>query len=129
VHVATASGLDLGASGGPSRIIGFVTGSASSSAKRLAEGEIETLYVLDDWRDRGIGRRLMRACASHLAAIGCGSVFVWVLRENPSRWFYERLGGTAAAASTIQVGGQAVDQTAYVWSPIDRLVQATSTAP
>jgi hypothetical protein len=44
VHVATASGLDLGASGGPSRIIGFVTGSASSSAKRLAEGEIETLY-------------------------------------------------------------------------------------
>jgi hypothetical protein len=56
-------------------------------------------------------------------------VFVWVLRENPSRWVYERLGGTAAAASTIQVGGQAVDQTAYVWSPIDRLVQATSTAP
>ncbi len=129
VHVATASGLDLGAAGGPARIIGFVTGSASASAKRLAEGEIETLYVLDDWRDRGIGRRLMRACASHLAGIGCASVFVWVLRDNPSRWFYERLGGKPAAASTIQVGGQPVEQTAYVWSPIDRLVQATSTAP
>ena len=46
---------------------------AARSRRRLAEGEIETLYVLDDWRERGVGRRLMRAAAAHLADIGCRS--------------------------------------------------------
>jgi ribosomal protein S18 acetylase RimI-like enzyme len=126
VQVATASGADVG--GGAARIVGFVTGGMTRGADWLAEGEIETLYVLDDWRDRGIGRRLMRAAAAHLAGGGCVSVFVWVLRDNPSRWFYERLGGKASAASTVRVGGQNVEQIAYVWSPIDRLVQAASPA-
>nr|WP_283949577.1 GNAT family N-acetyltransferase [Limobrevibacterium gyesilva] len=129
VHVATVSGLDLGRSGGPARIVGFVTGAPARMPGGLAEGEIETLYVLDDWRERGLGRRLMRAAAAHLAAAGCGSAFVWVLRDNPSRWFYQRLGGKPAAESVIRVGGQEVVQTAYIWSPIEKLVQATSAAP
>ena len=132
VHVALASGADLGSSGGAARVVGFATASPARPERfpvPLGEGEIETLYVLDDWRDRGLGRRLMRAAAADLAAAGCGSAFVWVLRSNPSRWFYERLRGRAAAEATIQVGGAPLVQTAYVWSPIDRLVQATSLAP
>lgn len=132
VHVATASGLDLGPVGGPARIVGFVTGGPAQEHRAqatLGDGEIETLYVLDDWRERGLGRRLMRAAAAHLAGAGCASAFVWVLRDNPSRWFYERLGGRPAAEATIQVGGAPLVQTAYVWSPIEKLVQATSAAP
>jgi ribosomal protein S18 acetylase RimI-like enzyme len=137
VHVATASGPDLGPSDKTtgSRVIGFVSGApARTGAQRgrdpdpLADGEIETLYVLDDFRDRGLGKRLMRAAAAHLAESGCGSVYVWVLRDNPNRWFYERLGGRAAAESTILVGGAPVVQMAYLWSPIDKLVAATSSA-
>jgi ribosomal protein S18 acetylase RimI-like enzyme len=134
VHVATVSGADLEAAERPggARVVGFVTGAPARTGRGLsplADGEIETLYVLDDFRERGLGRRLMRSAAAHLAAAGCGSAFVWVLRENPSRWFYERLGGRTAAESTILVGGMPVAQTAYVWSPIDKLVQATSAAP
>lgn len=133
VHVAVASGVDLGpmgsGGGGLPRIIGFATGGLARGAMalQLAEGEVETLYVLDDWRDRGIGRRLMQATAAHLAGIGCQSALVWVLRDNPSRWFYARLGGRAAAEMPVEVGGVSVMQTAYVWSPIERLVQASST--
>ena len=132
VHVASASGADLGPLGGAARVVGFVTGSPAREGRwseKLAEGEIETLYVLDDWRERGLGRRLMRAAAANLAAAGCRSAFVWVLRANPSRWFYERLGGKPAAEATIRVAGTEVVQTAYVWSSIDKLVQATSLAP
>jgi len=129
VHVATASGLDLGPNGGVARVVGFATGGrARGGGAELAEGEIETLYVLDDWRERGLGRRLMRAAATHLAGMGCGSAFLWVLRDNPSRWFYSRLGGKPAAETTISFAGQAVAQMAYVWSPIDKLAQATSSA-
>lgn len=130
VHVATVSGMDLGPDGGPPRVVGFATSGPArnpAAAEALGQGEIETLYVLDDWRDRGIGRRLMRAAAGHLATIGCASAFLWVLRDNPSRWFYARLGGKPCAESLIEVGGQAVAQTAYVWSPLEKLEQATQT--
>jgi ribosomal protein S18 acetylase RimI-like enzyme len=132
VHVATASGLDVGPSGGPPRVVGFATGGparpAAAGLARLGEGEIETLYVLDDWRERGLGRRLMRAVAAHLAASGCKSAFVWVLRDNPSRWFYERLGGRVAAEASVRVAGTSLVQMAYVWPSIETLEQASSSA-
>jgi len=84
--------------------------------------------VLDDWRERGIGRRLMRAAAAHLQAVGCRSVFVWVLSANPSRWFYVRLGGRAVAEATVQVGGRPVNQTAFLWDPIERLLETSAQA-
>ncbi len=126
VLVATASGDDLPDEGFGdlrSRIIGFATaGPARGSGRPLAEGEVETLYVLDDWRDRGVGRGLMLAAGAHLRAIGCRSAFLWVLRDNPSRWFYRRMGGRPAMDMEIAVAGQPVVQTAYVWDPIDRLL-------
>jgi len=115
-----------------SRVVGFVSGSVASRKPGLmtpGEGEIETLYVLDDWRERGIGRGLMGAAAAHLAAAGCASLFLWVLRDNPSRWFYERLGGKPTADSTTRVGGSPVIQRAYVWSPIGKLAQSPRPLP
>jgi ribosomal protein S18 acetylase RimI-like enzyme len=113
------------------RIVGFSSGRRLESGPpgiALAQSEIETLYVLDDWRDQGIGRRLMRAAAAHLAAVGSRSVMLWVLSANPSRWFYQRLGGRFAAAGTVAVGGRAVPQVALLWSPIEHLLQATARA-
>lgn len=131
VHVATASGTDVPDGSGP-RVVGFATSGPArlllGEAAGLADGEIETLYVLDDWRERGLGRRLLRAAAAQLAHAGCRSAFVWVLRDNPSRWFYARLGGRAVAEQTTQVGGAQVAQTAFVWDPIERLLQASPQA-
>ena len=112
------------------RIIGFATAGLARrggelGGRRLGEGEVETLYVLDDYRERGVGRRLMRAAGTHLADIGCKSCFLWVLRDNPSRWFYQHLGGKPVAEATIQVGGRSIVQTAFVWDPIDQLLAAS----
>ena len=124
VTVVAVSGDDLGPGGGTPRNVGFATARPLPEPHPYAAGEIETLYVLDDWRERGFGRRLMRASAIWLAAAGCDSAFLWVLRDNPSRWFYQRLGGKPVAEQEIRVAGQAVVQTAYVWSPIDKLTLA-----
>jgi ribosomal protein S18 acetylase RimI-like enzyme len=126
VFVAVASGSDVPRGSQP-RVIGFTTAGRGryTGANRLAEGEIETLYVLDDFRERGIGRALIRAAASALADNGCGSVYLWVLRDNPSRWFYSRLGGRAVAESVTSVAGQNVAQTAFLWNPIALLLQAS----
>jgi ribosomal protein S18 acetylase RimI-like enzyme len=90
----------------------------------LGDGEIETLYVLDDWRDQGVGRRLIRAAAKELAGKGCRSVYLWVLRDNPSRFFYQHLGGQMVAVGDTSVAGVSLAQTAFSWDPIDRLLTA-----
>jgi hypothetical protein len=129
VMVATASGPEISPKGA-TRIIGFTTAGLARrteiGGQALGEGEIETLYVLDDWRDRGVGRGLLHAAAANLTGAGCRSAFVWVLRDNPSRWFYERLGGRPVAESVVQVGGQGVVQTAFAWDPIEKLLTAST---
>jgi len=107
-------------------VVGFASAGRTRSASALAEGEIFTLYVLDDWRERGIGRRLLRRAAQALDTMGCASAFLWVLSENPSRWFYEHMGGHAAATGTTVVARRRVAQTAYVWNPIGPLLTGPS---
>ena len=124
-RISTCASLPRGgAADAPAEVVGFVTSGRARGQSALADGEIETLYVLDDWRDRGLGRRLMQAAADHLADLGCQSVFLWVLRDNPSRWFYAALGGRPAQDGTVSVAGQTIAQTAYVWSPLEKLRNA-----
>ncbi|MCS6930879.1 MAG: GNAT family N-acetyltransferase [Acetobacteraceae bacterium] len=114
------------------RTIGFVSGGRARRPLRdgaAPQGEVETLYLLDDWREQGVGRRLMRAIAAHLAAIGCRSAFVWALSDNPSTHFYRRLAGRLAARERIAFAGAEVEQSAFLWSPIEALLAATAPAP
>ncbi len=124
VFVAVAGGTD-GPGCGP--VVGFASGGRARRAG-IADGEVETLYLLEDWRERGAGRRLMRAMGAHLRAVGCRSAMVWVLADNPTRWFYRHLGGREVARDEIRVGGQPVGQTAFVWDPIEALLAATAPA-
>ncbi len=124
--VAVATGPDSpDLDSGAPRVVGFASGGRARSGVREA-GEIETLYLMDDWRDRGVGRRLMRALAAHLNAIGCRSVMLWVLRDNPARWFYQHLGGRPVAEQTIGFAGEPVVQLGYLWEPINVLLAATA---
>lgn len=106
-------------------LVGFAS-AARARREGMGEGEIETLYVLPDWRDQGTGRRLLRAAAAHLAAIGCRSAMLWVLSENNARFFYRCLGGRPVAREIIRVGGREVEQTAMAWNPIGTLLAATA---
>jgi GNAT superfamily N-acetyltransferase len=124
VFVAAARGEE----GAEPMVIGFASG-GRSRRPGLADGEIETLYLLDDFRERGVGRKLMRAMAAHLRAIGCRSAMLWVLRDNPTRWFYGRLGGRLAAREVIRFAGRDVEQVAMVWESIESLLAATAPAP
>jgi hypothetical protein len=46
---------------------------------------------------------------------------LWVLVENPSRSFYERLGGVLLDARQVSVGGAA--EMAYGWPAIESLYE------
>ena len=47
---------------------------------------------------------------------------VWVLAGNPSRFFYEAIGGRRIALRTERMGDEDVQEIAYGWDDIDELV-------
>lgn len=122
-HAAIAGGHGVLVAREAGEVVGFCT-VGRARVRGIADGEVETLYVLDDWREQGVGRRLLQAGASLLERQGCGSAFLWVLQDNPSRWFYERLGGRPAMRGTTGVAGRRLAQQAYLWNPIVLLTGA-----
>jgi GNAT superfamily N-acetyltransferase len=55
---------------------------------------VEDLYVAQDARGLGVGRRLIAALAGIAVARGCPRLDLAVLDWNPARGFYQRLGFT-----------------------------------
>jgi L-amino acid N-acyltransferase YncA len=108
IYVADLGGAICGfASGGPARaeIPGF-------------SGELYAIYLHPDAFLRGIGSRLFRAITEDLQFSGHRSMYVWVLADNPSRGFYERLGGKPLTAANIEIGGKTLVEVSYGWDDL-----------
>ena len=89
-------------------------------------GEVFTLYVAPDFQNQGIGRRLLIALFRRLVASGLDAAIVWVLRDNPARFFYERVGGRMVSHKPIPVGGAAVEALAYGWPDLPAYLASVS---
>jgi ribosomal protein S18 acetylase RimI-like enzyme len=98
--------------------IGFASASRNRHANLPFEGEVQTLYVLPDWQNQGIGRVLLEGCFAGLRGRGLASAVVWVLADNPARFFYERMGGKRAGERDESLWGATLHEIAYGWSAI-----------
>ncbi len=95
--------------------VGFATGGPERSGDPLYRGELYAIYILQQHQRRGIGRRLTAAVVRRLRADGMDSMLVRVLAENPSRRFYEALGGVYLRQQEIVIGGKMLVEVAYGW--------------
>ena len=95
--------------------IGFGSVGRNRSPNLPFAGEVETLYVLPDWQNRGIGRALLTACFDSLKRRDLVSALIWVLADNPARFFYERMGGKRAGERDEALWGATLHEIAYGW--------------
>lgn len=109
-------------------VIGY--GSCGASRNTLptgVDGEFYELYIEPPAQGTQAGRRLMAGMADHLLKRRMNSACVWVLRDNPTRWFYQHLGGRLSAEATIRFAGVPLVQVAYAWpdlASLDRLARS-----
>jgi len=82
-------------------------------------GEVYTLYVEPDFQNRGIGRRLLDALFRQLRADGCDAAILWMLADNPTRFFYEGLGGERVGHRVDTMAGVDVEEQAYAWRDLE----------
>lgn len=83
-------------------------------------GEIYTLYVTPDWQDQGHGRELLASMLRAMRSAGFDAAILWVLAGNPSRFFYEAMGGKQVATREERLWGAKLPEIAYEWRPLPR---------
>jgi GNAT superfamily N-acetyltransferase len=89
------------------RVIGFVDGGSERSGDDEYDGEIYALYLLQNHQGRGLGTKLFRRVITHLLTFSnIHSVMVWVLQDNPSKFFYESMGGELVRQKTMEIGNK-----------------------
>jgi GNAT superfamily N-acetyltransferase len=104
------------------RIVGFASGGPRHGPLYTDyAGELYTLYLLREHQRAGIGRRLLSSVARGLAEGGTYSLLAWVLARNPSRRFYEAVGGELLGSQEIEIGGARLEEVAYGWQRLHRL--------
>ncbi len=82
-------------------------------------GEIYTLYVEPDFQNQGLGRQLLAAMFDRLLKDGCDTAVLWMLANNPTRFFYEGLGGEPAGQRIDKMAGRDVEEVAYAWRDLE----------
>jgi ribosomal protein S18 acetylase RimI-like enzyme len=95
-------------------LIGFIA--VSSDPDGAYDAFVQSLHVHPERKRGGIGRALLGAAATVIAAAGRRSVYLWVYDGNvPARDFYFALGGTAAEAKSHEIAGQQIPELRMVW--------------
>jgi ribosomal protein S18 acetylase RimI-like enzyme len=104
---------------GSGSIVGFGSCGPTRHPSVPFTGEIYTLYVAPDHQRRGVGSLLLTALLRDLSRRGHRSALVWALADNPSRFFYEAMGGTLVAESTELMWGRRLRQRGYGWRDLE----------
>ena len=92
------------------RIIGYISGGRERSGKSPFEGELYAIYLLKDCQRKGI--REMRN--QHIT-----NMLVWVIEENPSKCFYELIGGKPFFKEKLIISGKELQEVGYGWPSLD----------
>ena len=102
------------------QIVGFASCGAANDQNAGFDGELNAIYILRAANKLGVGRRLVYEVVNAMIAQGRNSMMVWVLKENPARGFYERLGGEYLLEKPIAIGSETLMEVAYGWRDLSR---------
>lgn len=100
------------------KIVGFATYGTERISQTGITGELYAIYILKEYQRKGFGKHLIKAVVRELIKKGFTSLRVWVLADNPSKYFYEKLGGKQTEKKKIKVGEQMIDEISYGWEGI-----------
>ncbi len=100
-------------------IAGFACAGESRDGGTDFQGELYAIYVLKEHAGHGIGRELFKRVVVLLREMKFSSMKVWVLKDNPSRKFYEAMGGKLLKeVKPDEIGGVRLEEVSYGWAAL-----------
>jgi ribosomal protein S18 acetylase RimI-like enzyme len=106
-------------------VIGYCCALPDRNEMGAYKAEISSFHIVPAYHRQGIGRELMQATARYLRQRGFPSLYLSVIKQNPSRGFYERMGGQLLDREfSYQIGNLTeftVTEVTYGWLDIGGL--------
>ncbi|MCM3094358.1 GNAT family N-acetyltransferase [Cytobacillus sp. AMY 15.2] len=105
------------------QIIGFADAWKRDNNAVENSGDLTSIYLLEEYQGKGIGKKLFRELFRHIKQLGYGKVFVEVLEENKTRFFYEYYGAKLVKTVQIKIGGKILNELIYEWNNVDEVIE------
>jgi L-amino acid N-acyltransferase YncA len=90
------------------QVAGFV--SVGKERNKQYEGELYAIYLLKENQRNGLGSALFKIAMTALKSQGYSNMLVWVLKENPSKYFYYSFKPEIVKEQKILIGGEEYDE-------------------
>ncbi len=99
-------------------IIGFADCGKRDSNHITESGDLTAIYLLEEYQGKGVGKRLLRKVFLQFEELGFNRIFVEVLEDNKTCYFYEYYGAELNKAKKITIGGAELNLLIYEWNNI-----------
>lgn len=103
---------------------GEIVGFADSwkRASNIEENAIDltSIYLLETYQGKGLGKLLLKELFTHYKDRGYTKVFVEILEDNKTRYFYEYYGAEFVKTVQIKIGGKVLNESIYAWPSVDQ---------
>ena len=113
--VLVAEGID-------GSIGGYISGGRERSGKISFEGELYAIYLLKEWQRKGIGKQLVKQMLDEMRNKHIANMMVWVIEDNPSKRFYELIGGKPIFREKLIISGKELQEVGYGWLSLDDVI-------
>lgn len=105
------------------QVVGFARAMPHPETTLGTASELESIYLLKAHQGKGAGRQLMTAAVQHLQDAGATTMGLWVLKDNPTIGFYERMGGVQTAENSMRWFGHDLPVIGYVWQDLGPILR------
>ncbi|MCB9026248.1 MAG: GNAT family N-acetyltransferase [Bdellovibrionaceae bacterium] len=97
-------------------IIGFCAVEPARDEELKSYGEISAIYCLNEFKNKGIGASLFHRGHAHLKSKNMSKIYLWILKDNPTISFYEKMGGKRMKKEKSIVLGKPLVEVVYEWA-------------
>ncbi|MFB7138491.1 GNAT family N-acetyltransferase [Gottfriedia sp. NPDC056225] len=110
------------AENGNGEIIGFADCGKREENQVDDSGDLTSIYLLEEYQGTGIGKQLMEQLFNQFEKLGFNRVFVEVLEDNKTRFFYEYYGAELLKSEKITIAGKDLNLLTYEWNNIKKVL-------
>ena len=103
-------------------IIGFASASKRETNPVPHSNYLDTLYLLEEYHGKGVGKQLFKEIFFYFNQKNYQKIFVEVLAENKTRYFYEHFGAQFLKSIEITIGGKILEELVYEWNDITKVL-------
>lgn len=103
-------------------IVGFADCGKRETNHVEHSGDLTSIYILEEYQETGIGKQLMKQLFIQFRELGYLKVFVEVLEDNKSRYFYEKYGAELIGTQSITLGDGELSLLIYEWNDLSEVI-------